>query len=282
MADKVRWGVVGTGTISRCFAFDLAHSETGSVAAIASRGAKTGKALADELPGEVRVGTFDDVCAMADVDAVYIGTPNHTHRAMALAAIAAGKPVLCEKPLCVTAAEANEVIAAARAAGMFCMEAMWTRFLPVVEDMRARILAGDLGEIHELRADLGIPSARAPGQMAEPGPAGHRGAMLDLGVYGLAMAVWLLGRPDRLAAELQYDGGAADVAGTVLLRHGDATARVSCTSRMWTENRLEVIGSRGRVVLDPPFLQSMRAGYFDRPAPGRDGGAAAMAVSRPR
>ena len=136
---------------------------------------------------------------MADpeVDALYIATPHPQHLQLALAAIAAGKAVLVEKTFTATVAGAERLIDAARTAGVFAMEAMWTRFQPAIVEARRLVDEGAIGEVRQVQADLGVDRPYDPAdRLFDPAQGG--GALLDLGVYVVSFAQYFLGVPDRV------------------------------------------------------------------------------------
>ena len=126
---SIRWGVLGAGGIASTFVRDLAGAGI-SVTAVGSRDPERARAFADEHDVPRAHGSYDDLVADPGVDVVYVATPHVLHREHALLALAAGKHVLVEKPFTVSAAEAEEVLDAARAAGLVALDAMWTRYTP--------------------------------------------------------------------------------------------------------------------------------------------------------
>ena len=128
----VRWGILGPGGIARAVVRDFAHVDGAEAVAVASRSLDRARSFADEFGLPQAYGSYAALLAADDVDVVYIATPHPQHHALALAAIESGKAVLVEKTFTATVAGAEEVVAAARRQAVFAMEAMWTRFLPVV------------------------------------------------------------------------------------------------------------------------------------------------------
>ena len=151
----LRWGFIGPGRIAANVAADLHLVEGAVLHAVGSRSPDRAKAFADRYGAAVAYGSYGELLADPDVDAVYIATPHRQHHAIALAAVAAGKHLLVEKAFTCTLAGAQEVVAAARAAGVFCMEAMWTRFQPAVVRLRDLLADGAIGEVNSGRADFG-------------------------------------------------------------------------------------------------------------------------------
>ena len=130
MTEPLGWGLIGTGGIAQTFAADLMFTDSGRVAAVGSRHMDSADRFADRFSIPDRHASYEELVADPDVEVVYVATPHPMHHGDALLALRAGKPVLVEKPFTMNAAEAQELVATARAAGLFLMEAMWTRFLP--------------------------------------------------------------------------------------------------------------------------------------------------------
>ncbi|MBM7069109.1 Gfo/Idh/MocA family protein [Actibacterium sp. 188UL27-1] len=262
MTDHIRWGILGAGNIAHRFAQDMQHSTTGVLSAIASRTASRAQEFAAAYS---TCQAFDDYALMVAsdaVDAVYVATPNSLHCDHALLAINAGKAVLVEKPFATTSAEASKIADVARTAGVFCMEALWTRFLPTMVDINQKVVNSDLGGILQLQISLGFPRLAEEGDpITDPALGG--GALMDLGIYGVSMADYLLGPSTVVSASQSQSviGSARDVA--VLLRHDGTTGSplTTITASHGTEltNTLCLFGTQGKIVTDAPFIQCQRA-----------------------
>lgn len=191
-----------------------------------------------------------------EVDVVFIASPNHLHAPQALAALRHRRAVVCEKPFACSAAEAREVAAAARAAKRFCMEALWTRFVPATVAVLDLVAAGAIGEPRLLAASLGVRIT------AEDSPSRHDprcggGALLDLGVYPLALSAWILGTPAGVTGRAEISPAGVDIAGEALLTHArGATAFVAFTLERALANDAWILGSEGRIRLEAPLHRS--------------------------
>lgn len=276
MTARLGWGIAGAGWIAQAFAADLARGRTGRVARVCGARPERARALADRHGAE----TAPDVAALAaaaDVDVVYVATPAALHREHALAVLEQGKPVLCEKPFALSADAAREVAEAARTRGLFCMEAMWTRFLPVTAELRRRVRGGAIGPVRQLSAELGFAYAETEATASITAPEHGGGALRDLGIYAVSMAHDLLGPPAEIRAQAlrSESGSVRDV--TVLMRH-ESKGRAALSSLRASHatelcNRLVVAGGRGRITVDAPFLAARSARHVgvtearDRPAP---------------
>lgn len=267
-AKKFGWGIVGTGTIARQFADDLAHVPDAWVAAVHSRSAAKAAAFA---PTCGAAEPYDDLARLlADpaVDAVYIATPNSAHAEQALAAIEAGKPVLVEKPLAITAADARSIVAAAERKQIFAMEAMWSRFLPAVQAMKRMVDAGAIGRVRRIDAELAYRKDEAAGgRFFDPKLGG--GAALDLGVYPLSLALFLLGKPQRIGGRWTAGRSGVDLSSEFDLAWPDAVARLACGFDRDGSNVFVVEGEKGAMRLEAPFLKAQRLSVFSASAAGR-------------
>jgi predicted dehydrogenase len=210
-----------------------------------------------------------------DIDAFYIATPPSAHRDAALACLAAGKPILIEKPMAANIADTTAIVTAARAAGVFAMEGIWTRFLPLLTELRQRVQSGAIGEIRSFEASFGLSNVvdlRDNQFNAELGG----GALLHRGLYPLALALDLLG-PGTLvgsAATIGKTGVDEDV--IMLLRHqsgGLSTLRSSL--RALQSNDITIEGTHGRLHIKAPLYRPWHATLFTTKPTLRTGGSSA-------
>jgi predicted dehydrogenase len=186
------WGIAATGRIARTVGTVVAEHPAMHVAAVGSRDADRAAALAGELGAVRSHGSYDDLVRDDAVQAVYVATPHAQHAEVVLAALAAGKAVLCEKPLTHDLAETQRLARAAEESGAFLMEGMWMRFNPLVRRLAALVRDGALGAPRSLHASIGFPAPPDPtGRLWAPGLGG--GALLDIGVYTVDLARLLLG-----------------------------------------------------------------------------------------
>jgi predicted dehydrogenase len=244
------WGIAATGGIARTVGAAIMAEPGMRVAAVGSRSLDRARALAATLGAESAYGSYEALCADPGVDAVYVATPHAQHLEVAEAAIAAGKSVLCEKPLAATVADAERMVALARAAGVFLMEAMWMRFNPLI-----RRLAADprFGEIRSVQASFGFSLPYDPAHRLWAPELGG-GALLDLGIYPFGLAQLLLGPPEgmRITGSLAPSGVDAE-AGGVLLYPGGRRAMVETSLLANYPNDARVTGTEMRADIAAPF-----------------------------
>ena len=156
MPDTIRWGILATGSIAHKFATGLQAVPDAELVAVGSRTQESADAFGDEFDVPRRHPSYEALANDPEVDAIYVSTPHSHHKDNAILCLEAGKAVLCEKPLTVNAAQAEAMVAAARRNDVFLMEAMWTRFIPLMVDVRRRIAAGEIGDPLMLIADFGF------------------------------------------------------------------------------------------------------------------------------
>ncbi|MGC8510129.1 MAG: Gfo/Idh/MocA family protein [Acidimicrobiales bacterium] len=249
----LRWGIIGTGSIARAFARDLALVAGGDVVAVGSRTPDGAAAFVREF-GAVRAhASYEALVADPGVDVVYVATPHPFHHDNARLALAAGKPVLVEKPFTMTAVEARDLVDLARASRLFLMEAMWTRFLPHVVAIREILERGELGEIVGVEADHGQWFDADPtSRLFAPDLGG--GALLDLGVYPVSFASMVLGAPSRVSALVTAASTGVDAQTSMLFGYdGGAQAVLTCTSRARSATRASIVGTEARLDVEGDF-----------------------------
>ncbi|MBF4562107.1 Gfo/Idh/MocA family oxidoreductase [Microbacterium sp. VKM Ac-2870] len=228
MSDRARWAVLGAGVITGDFVAALPQAEHGVLHAVGARDGMRARAFADAHGAPV-AGTYDEVLARGDVDAVYIGTVHTTHAELANAALAAGKAVLCEKPLGVTVSETEDVLAHAGGVGLPVVEAFKYRFGPFADRLRALISAGVLGELISVDSTLGFAASVHEGRLFDPEIAG--GAILDVGCYPASLVVGLAAWAgiDAEPVVVEVDGvvGAVDEQARARIAFGAFEARIA-------------------------------------------------------
>ena len=252
MTAAIRWGIAGPGRIAATMAAEFATVPGAELVAVGSRSAQRADEFAARFAIPQAYGSYDDLFA-ADVDAIYLATPHAQHTDLALAAIDAGKAVLVEKSFTTSVADTLAVVDAARAAWVFVMEAMWTRFLPAIVELRRMVADGELGEVRTIQGDLIARREFDPAdRLFDPGLGG--GAVLDLGVYVLSFVQQLLGVPDRVhATGGLLPNGVEGEAGILLGWDDGRFASQVVSFRVAGPGRQVVAGSRGWVEVLPRF-----------------------------
>jgi predicted dehydrogenase len=252
-AAPIRWGILGTGVIAAEFAKALALVNNGVLLGVGSRNKASADQFAQTYGAAHAYGNYAGLVNDPDIDVIYVATPHTAHFANTLLCLKAGKAVLCEKPFALNTAQVTQMVAQARQAEIFLMEAMWMRFIPLIAELQARIDTGVIGEVRMIQADFGFRAPFDPrSRLFDPKLAG--GALLDIGIYPLAFAALLLGEPEDIASLASLGTTGVDEQSGYLLRHkGGALSVLASALRTQTSMSAWVYGTRGRIHLPKQF-----------------------------
>ncbi|CAN5175786.1 Gfo/Idh/MocA family oxidoreductase [soil metagenome] len=263
------WGIVGPGQIAHRFAEAVTGLPDTQIAAVQARDpARAGEfASAWPQPQPVAIhATLGALLADPNVDAVYVATPHALHAEAVRAALQAGKPVLCEKPLAPTAALARELTALSRARGVFLMEALWSRFLPVYADVGGWLESGAIGAVRGIQSSFCFtPDYDATSRLFDPALAG--GSLLDLGVYNLSLTQWVMRRAFGTCPPVLHFDAHGTLAPTGVDQHVAATlafeggvcAQFQCGFIGRSDDSLRILGERGHIVVPARFHEATQA-----------------------
>lgn len=261
MAQTLAWGIIGTGAIAGDFALALRGSQRCSVVSVAGTSPEKALAFAQrwELPRSAL--SLDELLADRDVGAVYVATPHPAHEAAALRAMAAGKHVLCEKPMTVDTASSLRLIDAARAHGVFLLEAYMYRSHPIMPRLIGALREGVIGTIRHVHADFTFRVDRDPaGRLFDRALAG--GGILDVGGYPMSFARLIAGiRENKPFAEpvaLHASGiigptGVDELASALLEFGSGMTANLSCGVHYDVGRSARIVGDEGYIQMDAPW-----------------------------
>ena len=268
MSKTIRWGILGTGTVARDVAQAFAQVEDAALVAVGSRSIDTAKAFAGRFNVDKAYDSYEALLADDDIDVVYIATPHHRHRDDCLKCFDAGKAVLCEKPFTLNAEQALEVVSAARERDLFCMEAMWMRFIPLVRKVREMVDAGEIGHVQMIKADFGYPTWYDPENRFFSLNAGG-GSLMDRGIYTLSLARFILGEHEHLKSSATIGPTGVDHQSACLLEYPNgAIADLSSTLTTYGTNEAVIMGTRGQIRIHDPFYRPGRISLtqFETPA----------------
>ena len=249
---STRWGIASTGKISNAMATALGGVDGAEIVAVGSRTQPAADAFATKHAIPRAHGSHTSLCADPDVDVIYIGSPHNEHHPMTIEALEAGKHVLCEKSFALNRPEAEEMIAVARRAERFLMEAMWSWFMPGWHELRRRIEDGVVGDVVSIDANFAVPVTDPTGRHRRLDMGG--GALLDLGIYPLAISRFLLGEPTDVRALGRLTAGGVDaaVAGSLLHESGAVTT-FSTSLDAASDLTARIVGTRGLIEVHAPF-----------------------------
>ncbi|MEB2844415.1 oxidoreductase [Rhizobiales bacterium RZME27] len=266
--QKIRWGIIGPGTIAKTFAEGIAGSSTGELVAIASRNPDR-PGLGDGFPGARIVDGYEALLADPEVDAVYIATPHTGHAEWAIKAVRAGKHVLVEKPIALSAYDADVIFYEAQKADVFVGEAFMYIFHPQTARLVELVKQGVIGDVRLIRSSFGFDmgSFRPEHRLFSNDLAG--GGILDVGGYPVSMVRLLAGSViGQSYAEPVSVSGAAHLgqsgvdewASAVLKFENGIVAEVSCSIMANQDNTLRIIGSKGRIEVKDFWFAGGRKG----------------------
>ncbi|GGA62838.1 dehydrogenase [Neiella marina] len=275
MTTPFRWGLIGPGRIAHRFAQGLQHQGCGVLQAVASRNVQRASEFAEQYQAPRYYDNYAELLADDEIDGIYIATPHNFHFDTAKACLEAGKPVLCEKPLTVSAAQTETLIELAQRNNTFLMEALWTRMLPVYQQVRKWLNAELIGDVRLVQSNFGFCIDRDPNdRLLNPDLAG--GVLLDMGVYNLSMSDWVFGRgPENAQATGLVGNTGVDELMAVNLDFGDQQyGQFVCNFVSKTENHLTIYGSKGHIKVEQMFWDTTQASvvvgeqqvdHFDQP-----------------
>jgi predicted dehydrogenase len=244
-----RWGILATGKIAHTYAQDLALVPGAELVAVGSRRVESARDFAGQYGGTA-YGSYEELVADPAVDVVYIATPHALHLENARLCFEAGKHVLCEKPVTLDVAGAQEMVRLAGEHDRFLMEAMWTACHPAIRTLRERLASGELGAPRHLHAELGF-RVEAPPEDRMLNPALGASALLDMGIYPLTFAHLMLGRALEVHATADLSDGGIDLDVAMVGRYPTgALATMTASMTSWSSRTASIATDRGRIDVD--------------------------------
>lgn len=268
MSSDIRLAILGTGYMAQTFAISMRSVEGMALAGFASRDIERAKTMGTYYGAGASYAGLAEILADPAVDALYIGNDNAGHAVAAIAALEAGKAVLCEKPSGISAAEARAITEATARTGKLFMEAIPTPFLPAVSTVLEAARTGHLGELRRFTADFGYVAS----PQSHPGcylPAGG-GVLLDRGIYLITLALMAMGPVSDVQAEIVRTADGIDVEAWITLVHkGGATSALGASLSCELSNRLCLSGTKGMATVEAPLLAAERYGISSSGAPER-------------
>lgn len=259
----VRFGLIGTGVISNKFASDMQYVTNGIVTAVASRDISKANDFAKQYNVDEAYGDYMQMVVSPNVDVVYIGSPHSEHYLHTMAALKAGKHVLCEKPMAMNLAQTTEMVKLAREKNLFFMEALWTRFLPAFRRIEELVADRLIGNIHLAHVDFCFNGGYNPEhRLYNPNLGG--GALLDLGIYTSFFLTFFFGKPEKISAYAKLDENQVDLATNAILAYPNGKLATFCCSLIaHSFIEAQLIGEKGRIMLAEPFFRSKKVIYAD-------------------
>lgn len=262
MTKKVRWGLLSAANITNTFAQDLTFAANAEIVAVAARKLAPARDFAAKYNIARAYEGYDALFDDPDVDAIYVATPHTLHCEHAAAALEAGKAVLCEKPVTVSAEECRSLISTAGRSGSYLMEGMWTWFLPAIRAARQWLDAGRIGELLHIKADFGYPAEYAADSRRYDVRLGG-GCLLEMGIYPVAIARFFANRDPRDVQVMSHhapNGVEDDVA--MLFEYEGLLATLATSYRCKLPNFAYIVGSEGWIVI-PDFWRARECQLFE-------------------
>lgn len=248
MNKNIRFGIIGAGGIARKFAIGLQHAKGAELVAIASRSLDSANEFGDQFNIKKRYGSYEEMVADPEIDAVYISTPNALHKDHAILCLKNKKAVICEKPFGANQAHVEEMIQVARENKVFLMEAMWTRYFPVVQEVQRWVEEGKIGKVRMIEGDFGFASDHGYGDIRfSKDLAG--GSMMDVGIYPVSFASMIYKeQPQGIKASAHIGPTGVDEQAAVIFDYKNgAMALLSSALTVETPHNMYIIGEKGYI-----------------------------------
>lgn len=256
--SKIRWGIFGTGFVATKFALSLKMLGNCEITAVASRSPERAQKFISGIKASAKAASYEEVASSNNVDVIYIATPPSLHKDHALLCMGQNKAVLIEKPFAVNASEARIIADAAKANDVFCMEAMWTRFTPLVRHVKRQMDNGELGDIHYMSGNFCIAERQnTDSPLFNPLLGG--GVLLDRAVYPISLATHLIGAPTKIAGQLLKGINDVDLQACVTLGWGNqCTGQFHASLVANGNNDFFISGSKSTVHIKPPIYRPFK------------------------
>ena len=254
MADQIRWGILSTANIGRRVIPSFHKARNGVVAAICSRDAAKARAFADEVKIPTAYGSYEELLADPNIDAIYNPLPNDLHAEWSMKAADAGKPVLCEKPLTANAAEARQLVDYFKAKGLLLAEAFMYRFHPQTLRVKKMVEDGAVGPVQVINSSFTFRLRHTDDIRLSKARAG--GGLMDVGCYCLTIMRLVTGEePEKLAAFARYNDDGVDVQTTVSLQFpSGVVGHFDCGVQTSSKQTYDIRGSDGRIFVADAFV----------------------------
>lgn len=259
MSDAVRWGILGTGNIAQKFSTALTAMEDAKIIAVGSRSQESADAFADQFDIPTRHATYQALADDPEVELIYVATPHGLHKENTILCLKSGKGVLCEKPFALNRAQVEEMIAVAEEEQVFLMEAMWTRFIPAVQQAMSWITEGAIGDVRMVQASFGF-RWDAPEGAALFDPAMGGGSLLDVGVYPITLAHMAFGGSPTVVQSIPTLGrnGVDEQAGILFGYDNGGLAVLSSAIMTDTPYDAYIMGTKGMIKLHDSFWNASK------------------------
>lgn len=248
MKDQIKWGILGTGRIARAFAEGLNNASNGYLYAVGSRSQNSAQLFAKEWNAPHFFDSYNELARCQEINAVYIATPHTEHAQNAIKCIENRKAVLCEKPFAVNANQVEEMIKKAKEQNILLMEGMWSRFPPLMDQVRNLLANNEIGEIRTINADFGFrPVERnLDGRLFNPNLAG--GSLLDVGIYPVSLSFMLNGKPTSFLSDWTKGETGVDEQASIIFKYRNGSmALLHSSIQSDTAQEAFISGTKGTI-----------------------------------
>jgi len=253
MEKRYNWAILGCGKIAKKFSSDLKLLPNARLYAAASRDLKNAEGFASENGFEKAYGSYEEMVADPNVDAVYVATPHSHHHEYALLCLNHKKAVLCEKAFAMNKSEAEEMVACAKENNTFLMEAFWTMFQPSFIKAMEIIRSGDLGELRIVRSDFAFKGAFNPEKRLYNVSLGG-GSLLDIGIYPVFAALTSLGKPEIIKTFVDFATTGTEESISMIFKYKDGQmANLTSSFAAFSPTQTEYWFEKGYMVLNPKW-----------------------------
>lgn len=256
--QKIKWGIIGLGNIAHQFAADLLLVEDAELLAVASRDILKAEEFGAKFNAMRMYNSYDLLFEDKEIDVVYIATPHDSHAELSIKALESGKHVLCEKPTALSYKDAELMIEASKKHNKFFMEAFWTRFIPAVQDVLAKVESGIIGEPNYIKADFAFIGNDIEGSRLFDKNRGG-GALFDIGVYPLFLSYIVFGIPKEIFAKAVHHKNGIDLQTSMILQYEKAQSVLHSSIVSESDMKALISGTKGRIELNSPWF--MADGY---------------------
>lgn len=259
--QKIKWGIIGLGNIANQFAADLKLLQDAELVAVASRNINKANEFAQQYNSKKAYDSYDALFEDENVDIIYIATPHNSHAELSIKALENGKHVLCEKPIALSYKDAVRMTEASKKHNKFFMEAFWTRFIPSVQDVLAKVNNGEIGAVNYIKADFAFIGNEKEGSRLFTKNSGG-GALFDIGVYPLFLSYIMLGIPKEIIAKSIFHKNEIDLQTSMILNYDNAHAVLHASIASESDMKSIISGTKGRIELNAPWFMADRYSIF--------------------
>ncbi len=256
MSQKVRWGIVGLGSIANHFAKDLELVPNGVLSGVASRSIDKAKKFANEYGASHFFGSYLELFESDVVDVIYIATPHTLHAELAILAMEHGKHVLCEKPMGINKLEVEKMVEAAKKHQVFLMEALWSRFNPTIQKVKQLIAQGAIGKVSYLNATFAFYALGRDENGRVLNKALGGGTILDIGIYPIFLSYLIFGKPSQIQASSNFNALGTEVQTAMIFSYSDAQAILYSGFTSASEMKTEIAGTEGSIFIHPRWHET--------------------------